>query len=212
MTGWAVFGIVIPSLVLLGAIPVGVDASWGQGTFSLKIRVGPFPFRALPKRPESGKRRHKIPFPGKDKEEPVRLPLPVLKALVLRGCDALCRAVRRARVDTLRIRYTAAGPDPYEAALAYGAAGTAMEGLLALAGGRIADPDLRADVEVDGGEQTVADAGFRIAAEGGRAGGFRSRCGDHAAVSGGGLRRTLRLGPMERLAGLQEKQEGSGGQ
>ncbi|MCD7770109.1 MAG: hypothetical protein LUH36_08365 [Oscillospiraceae bacterium] len=158
MTGWAVFGIVIPSLVLLGTIPVGVDVSWGRGTFSLKIRVGPFPFRALPKGPGDGKRRHKFLFPGKDKEEPVRLPLPVLKALVLRGCDALCRAVRRARVDTLRIRYTAAGPDPYEAALAYGAAGTAMEGLLALAGGRIAHPDLRADVDFDGSEQSFSGA------------------------------------------------------
>lgn len=157
MICWAVSGIVIPSLVLLGLIPVGIDAAWEDGSFSLKIKAGPVPFRVLPKKPTDENERHKTPFPGEDKKEPIRLPpLPVLKALALRGCDALCRAVRRVRVDTLRIHYTAAGADPCRVALAYGAAGMAMESLLALADGRIAHPDLRAEADFDGGKQTFS--------------------------------------------------------
>ncbi|MCD7844260.1 MAG: hypothetical protein LUG57_00045 [Oscillospiraceae bacterium] len=150
MTGWAVSGIIIPSLVLLGLLPVRVSVSWEGGAFSLKIMAGPVPFRVLPKKPERG--RHKTPSAGKANREPVCLPPPVLKALALRGLDALGRLIRRGRVDTLRLHYTAAGPDPYRAAMTYLAVGTAMEGLLAAADGRVSHPDLRAAVDFDGGE------------------------------------------------------------
>lgn len=153
MTGWAVSGIVIPSLVLLGLIPMGIDVSWEDGSFSLKIKAGPVPFRVLPPKPTRQKRRDKSPLSGKANEEPVHASLPTIKALVLRGFDALCFIVRRVRVDTLRIHYVAAGPDPYRAAMTYMAVGTAMECLLAAADGRVSHPDLRAAVDFDGGEQ-----------------------------------------------------------
>lgn len=155
MIGWAVSGIVIPSLVLLGLIPMGVSVSWEGRAISLKIMAGPIPFQALLKKPAEAKGRHKTSSAGKDNREPVRLPPPMLRALALRGLDVLGGLVRRARVDTLCIHYTAAGPDPYRAAMTYMAVGTAMEGLLAVADGRACHPDLRAAVDFDGGESEL---------------------------------------------------------
>lgn len=156
MTGWIAAGCVLLALTALGLLPLGVDAAYEAGGFRLHLRAGPVAIAVYPR--EKKEKKPKKPR-GKgeaapedeapaDKKKP-RPSGPMIKALIARGYEALCRLVRRVRVDVLRLHFTAAGADPYSGAMAYGAAGLAMEGLLRAADGRIAHPDLRADVDFD---------------------------------------------------------------
>ena len=56
MSGWAVFGIVLAVFVLIGCIPVGVDASYRENGLALRLKIGLFKLQVLPaKRMQSRK-------------------------------------------------------------------------------------------------------------------------------------------------------------
>ena len=48
MSGWAVFGIVLAVFVLIGCIPVGVDASYRENELALRLKIGLFKLQVLP--------------------------------------------------------------------------------------------------------------------------------------------------------------------
>ncbi len=174
MTALIVIAAVALVLLLIGLIPVGVDAAW-DGALTLAVRAGPLSFRIGGKgdkpadgdgeekaEKKAGKKRKKKKKP-EDGERPKRglPPTPVLKSIVRRGWRALCRLVASLRVDVLRVHFTSAFGDPYTTAMAYAAAGTAMEGLLRAGGGHIRFSDLRADVDFDA-DSPVIDGRVRV--------------------------------------------------
>lgn len=143
MTALIVIGAVVSVLLLAGLVPAALDAAYEDGRFSLTVRLGPVPVSAG----GAGKKAPKKP------EKPRREPpsLPVLKILAKNAYNTLCRVVSRLRVEVLKIHFTAAWPDPGVTAMAYAGAGTAMEALLEIGGDRIERPDLRAEVDFEGG-------------------------------------------------------------
>ena len=48
MSGWAVFGIVLAVFVLIGCIPVGVDASYRENGLALRLKIWLFRVQVLP--------------------------------------------------------------------------------------------------------------------------------------------------------------------
>lgn len=63
MSGWAVFGIVLAVFVLIGCIPVGVDASYRENGLALRLKIGLFKLQVLPakeKRRSPSRRRKSL--------------------------------------------------------------------------------------------------------------------------------------------------------
>lgn len=162
MTALYIVGGIIALAALICAIPAGVEAKFDDNGFSFAARVWFVSIRLGGGKKEKSPNKEKKP---KAEKKPLRedgetadkpkasLPaLPVLKMLAKRGFRMLGRIVSAIRVDTLRIWFTSAFDDPATAAMAYGAAGTAMETLLRLGEERIAHPDLRADVDFEASE------------------------------------------------------------
>lgn len=141
---------VILAAALLPLLPLRLNAAYQDGVFTLSGRAGPLPVEIFPRR-RAGKRRRKRGG-SKSVKKLARLPLPVLRILAESGSDGLGRLLSRARVSGLRLRYTAAGPDPYRAVMNYARAGIAMEGLAAAIDGA----DLRAAVDLEGGPSSFS--------------------------------------------------------
>jgi hypothetical protein len=160
---WAIVLLtIVVILVLVGFIPLGVEAAWEEGHFSFFLRVWCVSI-GTKKKEKPQKDEKASASPPEDKERPSQkkgLPSwPVLKILAENGYNTLCRLVCRVQVDVLKIHFTAAFSDPSVTAMAYASAGVAMEGLLRLGGKRISHPDLRAMVDFDREKPLVV---FRI--------------------------------------------------
>ncbi len=135
-------------LLFLGALalaPVRLEAAYANGVFTLTGRAGPVPVKLFPREEATG-RELEEDAEREEKSLLRRVPLPVLRLLAQSERRPLGWLLRRARIDALRLRYTAAGPDPYAAAMAYARAGLAMEGVARMVSGA----DLRAEVDFDG--------------------------------------------------------------
>ncbi len=154
MTALWIIGGILFFFLSVGLIPVGIDAAYDGTGLSLSARIGFFSLRL--RRKEKARGGEKSSFRKKqgaeaERKKPKRSrrtpPLPVLRLLVLNGFRTLCGLLRRVRTDLLRIHFTSAFPDPAVTALAYGAAGTAMESLLRAGGGRLRRGELRADAD-----------------------------------------------------------------
>ena len=52
MSSWVVFGIVIAVFVLIGCIPVGVDARYMENELSLRLKIGLLKMQILPAKPK----------------------------------------------------------------------------------------------------------------------------------------------------------------
>ena len=52
MSGWVVLGIIVLVFVLIGCIPVGVDASYHENALALRLKIGFFTVQALPPKPK----------------------------------------------------------------------------------------------------------------------------------------------------------------
>lgn len=55
MSGWVVLGIIVLVFVLIGCIPVGVDASYHENALALRLKIGFFTVQALPPKPKKKK-------------------------------------------------------------------------------------------------------------------------------------------------------------
>ena len=148
MTALIVLGCIALFILLICLIPVGIDAAYNSGGFALGLRIWRITLKLGGKkkdRPEKKRKNEK-----KDGEERKKRKLPdlsILKSLAKRGYRMLCRIVSRLRVDILKIHFVSAFEDPSVTAMAYAAAGTAMDGLLQLGGKRIRHPDLLAETD-----------------------------------------------------------------
>ena len=152
MKALIVIGIILLVFFLIGLIPVGADVSYEDGKLKLGVRIWRFTIllgggkksRKEPKEPKEKKKKE--PVPKKAKKKP---PLWLVLSLIKNAYALLCRLVAGLRADIRKLHFTSAFEDPSVTAMAYAAAGTAMDGLMRVGGGRIRCSDMRADVDFD---------------------------------------------------------------
>lgn len=145
MTVLSVLSILLLAAALLPLIPLRLTAAYEGGVFTLSGRTGPLPVKLFPRQKARASRVDEN-VEQDTKKLTRRVPPPVLRMLVESGCETVERLLRRVRICVLRVRYTAAGPDPARAVMAYARAGIAMEGIAAA----VDCADLRTDVDLEG--------------------------------------------------------------
>ena len=133
--------------MLIGCIPLGLEAVCAPGTFFVRGRVWFIPFRV-------GKKAEKEAGTAEGKAySALRRRFSdwnALKIILENGYTILCRLVSRIRVKLLKLHFTAAGSDPAAAAMVYSAAGIAMESLSCICAERVACAEFRVDVDFEG--------------------------------------------------------------
>ena len=135
MSGWAIFGIVLAVFVLIGCIPVGVDARYLENELSLRLKIGFLKMQVLPAKPKKKKAAPKKgknaakqaaasekPAAPKKKVSMPKLTLADILELVDLACDTLGNLRRKLRVEVLTLHVVLGGDDPAKAAMQYGSA------------------------------------------------------------------------------------------
>ena len=150
-TWWMTVLVILAVLVLIGCIPVGVDAAYGEGGVLLSAKISFFRLRILPAKPKTPK-KEKPTKPQNPAKKPSPPPAPEHPATpeaqpeqkkfkILGGFDGLLRLAnlalstlgdlrRKLRVEELTLHVTFAGDDPADAALHYGQAWAAVGALM----------------------------------------------------------------------------------
>ena len=138
MSGWAVFGIVLAVFVLIGCIPVGVDASYRENGLALRLKIWLFRVQVLPAKEKKKKPKPKAKKPAAKKpdakpEKPKKqgsMPkLTLSDILADLACDTLGNLRRKLRVEVLVLHVTLDGSDPAKAAMLYGRVWAALGAL-----------------------------------------------------------------------------------
>ena len=142
MSGWAVFGMVLAVFVLIGCIPVGVDASYRENELALRLKIGLLKLQVLPakekmKKPKETQKAKKIvakkpdakPEKPKKQGSMPKLTLSDILALADLACDTLGNLRRKLRVEVLVLHVTLDGSDPAKAAMLYGRVWAALGAL-----------------------------------------------------------------------------------
>ena len=125
--------IIIAVLVLIGIIPVGIDASYSDGIVSLGVRVSVLNIRLFPRQKAVSPKKKKKTTPAKEKGQKKKKKKPDfdtilnLLKLVLR---AQKRFFKKLTFDLIRLHYTVGGQDPYSSALQYGYISAGLGALL----------------------------------------------------------------------------------
>ena len=133
MSGWCVLGIIAAVFVLIGCIPVGVDARYHENALALRLKIGFFTMQVLPAKPKKKKAAPKkeksapknaAAKPAKPKKQfqMPKLTLQDILALADLACDTLGNLRRKLRVEVLVLHVTLGGSDPAKAAILYGRA------------------------------------------------------------------------------------------
>ena len=133
MSGWFVLGIIAAVFVLIGCIPVGVDARYHENALALRLKIGFFTMQVLPAKPKKKKveAKKKKPAAKKQDAKPAKpkkqfqMPKHTLQdilALADLACDTLGNLRRKLRVEVLVLHVTLGGSDPAKAAILYGRA------------------------------------------------------------------------------------------
>lgn len=133
MSGWFVLGIIAAVFVLIGCIPVGVDARYHENALALQLKIGLFTMQVLPAKPKKKKAAPKkeksapknaAAKPAKPKKQfqMPKLTLQDILALADLACDTLGNLRRKLRVEVLVLHVTLGGSDPAKAAILYGRA------------------------------------------------------------------------------------------
>ena len=133
MSGWLVVGLILAVFVLIGLIPVGVDASYRENELALGLKIGFARVQVLPAKPKKkaapkkkkpAKTKTAAAKPAKPKKQ-IQLPkltLSDILALADLACDTLGNLRRKLRVEVLVLHVTLDGSDPAKAAMLYGRA------------------------------------------------------------------------------------------
>ena len=140
MSGWAVFGIVLAVFVLIGCIPVGVDAVYRDNDLALRLKIGFVRVQVLPaksKKKQTAKQAKAAPKrqPQKTPDRPKKqfqmpkLTIQDILALLDLACDTLGNLRRKLRVEVLVLYVTLDGSDPAKAAMLYGRVWAALGAL-----------------------------------------------------------------------------------
>ena len=133
MSGWFVLGIIAAVFVLIGCIPVGVDARYHENALAMRLKIGFFTMQVLPAKPKKKKAAPKkeksapknaAAKPAKPKKQfqMPKLTLQDILALADLACDTLGNLRRKLRVEVLVLHVTLGGSDPAKAAILYGRA------------------------------------------------------------------------------------------
>lgn len=124
--------IILAIIILLLLLPVGVDAAFLGGVFSLKVKAGPLKLRILPARPKKQSKKpreksRKKPEPEKKKSgKKLKLTLEDIKGIARLALRALSRLRRMLSIDVLMLHLRVGGGDPYDAVVQYGAINAAL--------------------------------------------------------------------------------------
>ena len=151
-TWWMTVLVILAVLVLIGCIPVGVDAAYGEGGVLLSAKISFFRLRILPAKPKKPKKPKKAkkskqqkpaasPAPSAAPDAPTAETAPQKKLALPGGLRGILRLVnlalstlgdlrRKLRVEELTLHVTFAGDDPADAALHYGQAWAAVGALM----------------------------------------------------------------------------------
>ena len=133
MSGWVVLGIIVLVFVLIGCIPVGVDARYHENALALRLKIGFFTMQALPPKPKkkkaafskkksAAKKPDAKPVRTKKQLQMPKLTLQDILALADLACDTLGNLRRKLRVEVLVLHVTLGGSAPAKAAILYGRA------------------------------------------------------------------------------------------
>ncbi len=138
-TWWMTLLVIFAVLVLIGCIPVGVDARYSADGVFLTAKLGPFRLQLLPqkpkKKPQKRKPQQKQPKKTPAKAEPqAKKPNPLLSGgvdglmqLLDLAFDTLGDLRRKLRVNELTLYVLIGGADdPAKAAMGYGRAWAAI--------------------------------------------------------------------------------------
>ena len=150
-TWWMTVLVILAVLVLIGCIPVGVDAAYGEGGVLLSAKIGFFRLQILPAKPKKPKKPKKAKkskqqkpaassAPSAAPDAPAE-PAAKKKLALPGGLNGILRLVnlalstlgdlrRKLRVEELTLHVTFAGDDPADAALHYGPAWAAVGALM----------------------------------------------------------------------------------
>ena len=147
-TWWMTVLVILAVLVLIGCIPVGVDAAYGEGGVLLSAKIGLFRLQILPAKPKKTKKPKKpkqqkpaaSSAPSAAPDAPAE-PAAKKKLALPGGLNGILRLVnlalstlgdlrRKLRVEELTLHVTFAGDDPADAALHYGQAWAAVGALM----------------------------------------------------------------------------------
>ncbi len=140
MSGWLIAAIIVGVFVLIGMIPVGVDAQYLDDEAKVLLKIGPVRVQVLPAKPKKQRaRKPKRKAAGKAAEKTAqaaqkeasqpaakkkfampKLSLSDILALVDLACDTLGDLRRKIRVEELMLHVTLDGSDPAKAAVLYG--------------------------------------------------------------------------------------------
>lgn len=130
---WIILAIALV-LTLLNLLPVGVDAAYAEGAFSLAARIGPARLHLLPKAPDAKPGKAKTKKPKKKAKKKSAPPdAQTLLKLAELGLQALDRLRQKLHVRLLRLAFVSGAPDPYDTALAFGYVNAALGALTPLA-------------------------------------------------------------------------------
>lgn len=148
-TWWMTVLVILAVLVLIGCIPVGIDAAYGEGGVLLSAKIGFFRLQILPAKPQKPKKPKKpkqqkpaaSPAPSAAPDTPAAEAAPQKKLALPGGLNGILRLVnlalstlgdlrRKLRVEELTLHVTFAGDDPANAALHYGQAWAAVGALM----------------------------------------------------------------------------------
>ena len=137
MTALIVLGSLALVIVLIGLIPVGVNASFKEGVFRLNAKISAFKITILPRKKSEGKKPSKPKKEKKAKPKDTEKPkkkwsFDEILGLVKLALRALGRFGRKLRVDLLMFHYRVAGGDPFDAAMQYGYITAALGGVTPL--------------------------------------------------------------------------------
>ena len=119
--------------MLIGCIPVGVDASYHENALALQLKIGLFTMQVLPVKPKkkkavsskkksAAKKPDAKPVRTKKQLQMPKLTLQDILALADLACDTLGNLRRKLRVEVLVLHVTLGGSDPAKAAILYGRA------------------------------------------------------------------------------------------
>ena len=137
-TWWMTLLVIAAVLVLIGYIPVGVDARYGAAGVFLAAKLGPVRLQLLPQKPKKKKPAKQPPAvkpaekkPAEKKQNPLLSGgVDGLMQLLTLALDTLGDLRRKLRVNALMLHVTVpGGDDPSKAAMNYGRAWAAIGAL-----------------------------------------------------------------------------------
>jgi len=173
------FAIVIIIITLIALLRFGVSAEYSEDGFTLTARAGPASLRLMPREADPVKekkkelrraeKKRKRAEKEKQRGEPIKKKGGALRAfidMVPVVNNTLSRVRRRLLIKKLTIHYTAAGDDPFNTAMSYGAANAVFSAITPVLENsfRIKRRDFSAYADFQADQQTIyVNAAFSLA-------------------------------------------------